>query len=205
MSCKSEGEAVKPIIFSTEMTRAITDSIKTQTRRVLKPQPVGKVERDSEGSFGDVSHGGVELIEPYCKPGDVLYVRETWGVGGEMIDGGIIYKADYHGKDSTPPFVGNKKWRSSIHMPRAAARIFLKVTDIRVERLLDMSEGDGIKEGFPKVLDPGANTGGNGGVFDWFHALWDKLHAKRPEFQWDKSPWVWVITFERIEKPEAKL
>jgi hypothetical protein len=148
---------------------------------------------DATGNYGEDYGGGVTWLKPPYKPGEVLYVRETWAVSG----GVIIYKAD-------PVFTNCKSWytawiwRPSIHMPREAARIFLKVTSVRVERLKDITEADAHAEGAmfpfcPITVDYCTDSIG------WFGALWNELNAKKPEYLWGESPWVWVIGFERTE------
>lgn len=140
---------MKPILFNTEMVRAILEDRKTVTRRVMKPQPRaiyydGKV-YDDDGLYvvAENQNGGVEQIELPYRPGDILYVRETWAVWsptyGTIPE--IIYKADGYSQSH------KMKWRPSIHMPREAARIFLRVTDVRVERLQDITDDGAIQEG----------------------------------------------------------
>lgn len=201
-----------PIIFSAPMVRAILEGKKTQTRRIVKPQPdriIGKYPAIDD--FGDL-----EAIRcPYGQPGDRLWVRETWAyVDNSEFDepNYYDYKADsgakYPGqwpeeftRDEVPE---NVRWRPSIHMPRAASRILLEVADVRVERLQEISEQDAIEEGVELVasgpvlgdfyrhyadpergLDPQSS----------FETLWQSLHG--PE-SWDANPWVWVITFKRL-------
>ena len=131
---------MKPILFNTQMVHAILDGRKTQTRRIVKPQPQsysfdGRVYVFNEG----------ELPKPQYQPGDILYVRETWAENTIPHSGnyaGIEYRADYYG--GREPIL---RWRPSIHMPREAARIFLRVTDVRVERLQHITRADAISEG----------------------------------------------------------
>ena len=192
---------VKPILFNTEMVRAILDGRKTQTRRIVKPQPTNP-RHNNVGWIGwDDGHG--YRIKPPCEIGDVLWVRETWQ---------YAYTYDYYDKaieetgryvyfaDDTMPFnywidtdSGEHKdqmpWRPSIHMPREAARIFLRVTDVRVERLQDIDDDGVVAEG----LEIGAQ----------FDELWNRTVKKsdRAKLGWENNPWVWVIEFERCEKP----
>ena len=189
---------MKPILFNTEMVRAILDGRKTCTRRAVKPQPKRPyiMEKAPNGRFYQCLETGEGMdfeYKPPCHPGDVLYVRETWGentIPHSENFGGIEYRADYYG-GSEPAL----KWRPSIHMPKEAARIFLRVTDVRVERLQDIdgvgqrAEGAESKHGF------GATRGA-------FMALWNstiKLED-RDRYSWGANPWVWVIEFERCEK-----
>lgn len=152
---------MKPILFNTEMVRAILDNRKTVTRRVVKPQPTEQEENPQKVTSGnwyfdipDRHFGGVRAgVGPYrppYKPGDILYVRETWAYpsGIEIKNGAApqmyLYKADVF-----QPAAWDK-WRPSIHMPRKAARIFLRVTDVRAERLQDITpeqiDAEGCKE-----------------------------------------------------------
>jgi len=194
---------MKPIIFSTTMVQAILEGRKTQTRRVIKPQPL------DEFKFC-VNTGGVPTIMlPYSCivsriwRSDILYVREKWttecGMLTNALDGKKIhYCADC--KEDTTGLFRPCKWkkRPSIHMPREAARIFLRVTDVSAERLHDMfndrkyppgPDNPVVKEGFTYGCD--------------FIATWMNLNDKRAggAYAYDKNPWVWVYTFERCEKP----
>ncbi len=156
---------MKPILFSTPMVQAILDGRKTMTRRIRKPL----------------------TLTPY-KPGDILWVRETWY---QHYDGSYAYRA------SAPENTG---WKPSIFMPHEAARIFLRVTDVRAERVQDITEEDAKAEGcMPTILDGVVFISAKGE----FHAIWDNLNAKRG-FGWDANPWVWVISFEQISEQEAK-
>ena len=195
---------MKPIIFSTPMVQAILDGRKTQTRRVIIPQPDRFFEvDDTPGNFHiyDVEWG-LGRIYPKYQVGDILWVRETWAT----VSSGIIeYKATY-----IDPYTGSTEidhigkkitWRPSIHMPREAARIFLKVTNIRVERLQEITEEYAIAEGMSKTLVDGVvfiSAKGN------FHVFWDSLNIKRG-YGWDTNPWVWVVEFEHMSKGEALL
>jgi len=149
---------MKPILFNTEMVEAILNGRKTMTRRVIK-FPKGTTGRLPSNGFFNASPylfypGGIK--RPRYKVGDVLYVRETWCTDEDIADvfeenliHGFYYRADNTDMD----WVNDKeivKWRPSIHMPKEAARIFLKVTNVRVERLQDISESDCVKEGCTK-------------------------------------------------------
>nr|DAW60715.1 MAG TPA: ASCH domain protein [Caudoviricetes sp.] len=221
--------SIKPILFNTEMVRAILDGRKTCTRRVIKPQPdekhtypLGFVNDSTEikdiGSFrfGMSEYGGlIQYAKPPYQPGDILYVRETWCKGLER----YIYRADY--SDTEKFYRDGKeiemKWHPSIHMPKEAARIWLKVTDVRVERLQEITEEQACMEGtdpwdeacyenngwHPTFSDP--DSGGDPNMIDGFHKLWNSTIKKSDldRYGWDASPWVWVIEFERCEKPEG--
>jgi hypothetical protein len=201
---------MKPIIFSTPMVQAILDGRKTQTRRVVKingcpiTSPKESLELTKEGliyhSFCSMS-GYYKLL---CQPGDILWVRETWAT----VSSGIIeYKATY-----IEPYTGSTEidhigkkitWRPSIHMPREAARIFLLVTNVRVERVQDITEEDAKAEGcHERLLNDGWKNIGKLTARDDFIMLWEYLNAKRG-YGWDTNPWVWVVKFERISKDEA--
>lgn len=203
---------MKPILFNTEMVRAILEGLKTVTRRVVKPQPPNAhdiLDFDEEDNSFDFLCGMIAdncFIDfaytakaPY-RPGDILYVRETWcdpsGTGWP-----VLYKADmpmHWDADDTETGIAvdlkstDYKWRPSIHMPREAARIFLRVTDLRVERVQDIDD-DG-------VVAEGLNIG------DPFDELWNSTikPADRDLYGWDANPWVWVIEFERIYGEEAQ-
>lgn len=206
--------AIKPILFNTEMVRANLDGRKSCTRRLVKGfvpdnaiwgytafTPKGYI--SCRGTFAD-GYGEKFFKLPY-QPGDILYVRETWHKGLER----YMYRADY---SDTEKFYRNgkeieMKWKPSIHMPKEAARIWLKVTDVRVERLQEITEVGIQKEGVE--VDPKECAG----KFDFiselfllFQRLWDSTIKKsdRDRYGWNASPWVWVIEFERCEKPEEK-
>lgn len=189
--------AIKPILFNTEMVRAILEGRKTVTRRVIKPQPDSDYEavkgmyRDGKGKLCAVFHSSEDIksVYPNCDRGDILYVRETWT---PVPDGSYIYKASVECPDA---WCGT--WRPSIHMPREAARIFLRVTGVHVERLQELSLKDAEREG----IDPREP------MFTKFVEVWNKTVQKHPNkfkrypYQWDENPWVWVIEFERCDRP----
>ncbi|MCI9543552.1 MAG: hypothetical protein HFE93_05060 [Acutalibacter muris] len=191
---------MKPILFNTEMVRAILDDRKTVTRRVVKKSTVDKFVLSQDGRLlgnfnADCPEWGTyPTIDdaPYC-PGDILYVRETWCQPAAHT---FWYKAD------SP--VQNVLWRPSIHMPREAARIFLRVTDVRVERLQDISPSQCVAEG----ADDGTAFREIGGEFvrGMFNDLWNSTikPADCAIYGWDANPWVWVIEFERISREEAE-
>lgn len=207
---------VRPILFNGEMVRAILEGRKTVTRRVIK----GADESMYAGMCG-LGPGlfdrntGLRVKEPYYRLGDILYVRETWN--GDWCDH-YIYRAD-GGNAKTAGYSQEPKWSPSIHMPKKAARIWLKVTDVRVERLQDISVPDMIKEGVrafgcepclelnerckPQTSEDGF-CGAEDQAEDMFSDLWDSTTKKfdLAKYGWDANPWVWVIEFERCEKPE---
>ena len=232
--------AIKPILFNTEMVRAILDGRKSCTRRIVKPQweecPNCKYVHN-EYIYDNLAENvycarcGYPLVPerraPY-QPGDILYVRETWErfecwncEGDErgncpkepkksVLDktcGCYMYRA-------TDEISGDAKWHPSIHMPKEAARIWLKVTDVRVERLQDITPKDAENEGVGNLFyeDIGYNEKNYGTEVDseygiakeQFAWLWESTIKKSDidRYGWDVNPWVWVIEFERCEKPK---
>lgn len=226
--------SVKPILFNGEMVRAILNGRKTCTRRIVKPQQL-------VGLLPDKCKNGVPeeflkekklMFKPYCdmtdielintaykvpyKPGDVLYVRETWHKYLKRVGSGencrlqefFGYRASIaNSEDAEEP------WKPSIHMPKEAARIFLRVTNVRVERLQEMKDEDCEKEGLENfckkcsTLFSECDTCLNdGGIKEDFKELWDSTIKKSDlaTYGWDANPWVWVIEFERCEKPESE-
>ena len=209
--------AIKPILFNTEMVRAILDGRKDATRRIVKGfipddavwgytdfTPKGYI--SCRGTFADGY--GEKFFKLPCDPGDILYVRESvfQGVGRYLdVSGETVcvltnyfeYYADgLHEKDHWKDKYENT-WmhrRPSIHMPKEAARIWLKVTDVRVERLQDMTDDDAEAEG---CFDYTSTALG-------FPDVWDSTIKKSDldRYGWDANPWVWVIEFERCKKPE---
>lgn len=232
--------AIKPILFNTEMVRAILDGRKSCTRRVIKPQPDEKhtyplgfvtdsTEKKEVGCFGfgiDEYGGSIKYVKPPYQPGDILYVRETWQYlyeldGNEqIIEGTGKY---YYAATDTIPFdtyvdasgVTHERvpWHPSIRMPKEAARIWLKVTDVRVERLQDITpkgaESEGVGNLFYDDIGYGEKNYGTevdteyGIAKEQFAWLWESTIKKSDldRYGWDANPWVWVIEFERCEKP----
>ena len=214
----------KPILFNTEMVRAILEGRKTVTRRVIRPML-----RDDEYGFNvwynEVTNNHVvekydededsfyptRYVNPRYRKGDILYVRETWCKNGTK----YLYKA------GCPSLQNNMyiKWRPSIHMPKEVARIFLKVTDVRVERLQDITEEQAIKEGVEGIPCDCKNLDSYGscedcGNYGWleppvldFHYVWDHTIKKQDldHYGWQANPWVWVYEFERVECDEQYL
>lgn len=204
--------AIKPILFNTEMVKAILEGRKTQTRRTAFPNMElrefcnkeypngwwfnGRVFR----SFDDFLH---YTQRPKCKyqPGDILWVRETWSTHYDGIhdDLQLCYKADGIDLKSECLPGENNCWYPSIHMPKEAARIFLKVKNVRIEKLWEMDEVAAIAEGFedsPAVTDSPIQR---------FSELWDKTIKRDDlrEFGYHANPWVWVVEFERCDKPKG--
>lgn len=214
---------MKPILFNTEMVRAILDGRKTVTRRLVKPQPkfregeTGTPERcdDWHWCFKIDQYNNIYDfdLKPPCDPGDILYVRETWcdptGTGWP-----IVYKADmplHWDADQTehgePVDIAEAdfKWKPSIHMPKEYARIFLRVKDVRVERLQEIDEVQAQREGcYAGPIIIGSDLWAEARVS--FPALWDstiKSGTDREIYGWDANPWVWVIEFEKISRENA--
>ena len=198
--------AIKPILFNTEMVRAILDGRKTCTRRLIKPQPDKKhiyplgfvtdsTEKKEVGCFGFAANeygGSIQYVKPPYRyaPGDILYVRETW----KKAPNGYYYYEDWQRND----IADVTKWKPSIHMPKEAARIWLKVTDVRVERLQEITEEQAKLEGCNSGMLTGPCT-----ARGQFENLWNSTIKKSDldRYSWDANPWVWVIGFERCEKP----
>lgn len=211
-----------PILFSTPMVEAILEGRKTMTRRTLKKQPnengvsfMKNPPLDWEQVYKEqwkpwkieTEEGeSISLNCPYGQIGDVLWVRETWQPNSTPTGWPFHYKA----KNDTFNQPENEKWKPSIFMPKAACRIFLEITDVRVERLQDITEHDAVAEGVEKV----------GNIFLWtyknyllkssrydrqysalesFQTLWQSINGKD---SWEANPFVWVVEFKRIEKPE---
>ena len=230
--------SVKPILFNTEMVRAILDGRKTCTRRVIKPQPDEKhiyplgyvtdsTEKKNVGCFGfgiDEYSGSVQYAKQPYHPGDILYVRETWQcwrahryeatadirfrAGGDDVRlqfaNGSTDSIDRYDFDTFVHkwFSHNGEWKPSLFMPKEAARIWLKVTDVRVERLQEIASEqisrEGVEVEYPHVL--------NGEEKRYaFSTLWNSTIKKTDldRYGWDANPFVWVIEFERCEKPEV--
>ncbi len=195
-----ECEAIKPILFNTEMVRAILDGRKCCTRRVVK-FPVNRYTnnvpladkivlqelRCDKANFLEEPFFSFGMNLPY-QPCDILYVRETW----KKAPNGYYYYEDWQKDD----IADVTKWKPSIHMPKEAARIWLKVTDVRVERLQEMTDDDAEAEG---CFDYTSTALG-------FPDVWNSTIKKSDldRYGWNANPWVWVIEFEQCEKPKEE-
>ena len=227
--------SIKPILFNTDMVRGLLADRKTATRRVVKPRFRDSVFEIFQGQLCEASpdkpprdngdgtkthfvRAYVPCKAPY-RPGDILYVRETWCKYGELDAAEHIipetekyyYRAD--GENPTPfncflvqhpgwdEYREVPVWHPSIHMPREAARIFLRVTDVRVERLQAMSHEDAEQEGC------WCGEGGLAMPLDKFADVWDSTikPADCAIYGWAANPWVWVIEFERVSREEAAM
>lgn len=192
----------RPILMSAPMVRAILAGTKTQTRRVVKWPFAGQPKADELDNLGDMETlvvRGKYVRCPYGQPGDRLWVRETFAV---LDEGGgtkaTHYRADAGG-DARIDRVAGERWRPSIFMPRAACRLVLEISAVRVERLQDISEADAKAEGCRSadhatgrecILDPAM-----GSYRLHYRDLWNSLNAKRAP--WSSNPWVWVVEFRR--------
>ena len=203
---------IKPILFnkqiSTEMVRAILDGRKSCTRRICKDANEYTVP-DMEfynadrrtyavHNFADKEHTEqlsiAERTCPIC-PGDILYVRETW----KKAPNGYYYYEDWQRND----IADITKWKPSIHMPKEAARIWLKVTDVRVERLQEITPQGAWKEGARcSCLHPVPDCVGNKTAFI---SIWNRTikESDIDRYGWSVNPYVFVIEFERCEKPKG--
>lgn len=192
---------MKPILFNTEMVRAILDGRKTVTRRVVKPQPDQMAHFVTDNLLPETKEhgaGGVYLFSdstvthaPY-QPGDILYVRETWAEL-ETVHG-VPYWA-YKANDQTLHHSSGEnfeRWHPSIHMPKEAARIFLRVKDVRIEELQWCGCLEAKEEGCSCCSQ--------------FIRLWNNTIKKSDldRYGWNANPWVWVIEFERINREDVQ-
>ena len=210
-----------PILFSTPMVQAILEERKTMTRRevnfpqvwpdLLEDLHAKLVVKDKE-VFDLKGEHRFDLRDRFGKPGDVLWVRETWATNWELDNvspSKLPYDAPFYYLVNSEKG-GEGRMRPSIHMPKAACRIFLEVVSVRVERLQDISDQDAISEGIEVI---GLNAAevpfykdywgqSPGGMYphprNSFKSLWWKINGAE---SWDANPWVWVVEFKKIEKP----
>jgi hypothetical protein len=204
---------MKPIIFSTPMARAVLEGKKNMTRRVINWRAGRVTFLPHTDPYNDKNviikgfsfnpkkdYGHAFNVAAHYKAGDILWVREAFA---KTEDGKYIYRAD-------PIFDGTDKggfawsWNPSIHIPKEAARLFLEVKNVRVERVQDISERDVVREGITILSfvrpDEKTKLKFRGGTFiTEFKHHWDSLNAKRG-YSWENNPWVWVIEFMRTEK-----
>lgn len=193
----------RPILFSGPLVRALLAGTKTQTRRLMKPQPEEGAHMAPEmGAALHEDHWGNPIAAhacPYGKVGDRLWVRETWGfdsqvradfkpalgrydLSGMDLRERIVFRADESGREVP-------RWRPAIHMPRWASRITLEVTEVRSQRLQDISEEDAKAEG---ITGPYHYSSARAA----FECVWDTINGKRAS--WESNPFVWAISFRRI-------
>lgn len=204
-----------PILFNTPMVQAILDMRKTQTRRIIKPQPVWMADPNIPFKTSDANPKGI--IKSSYQIRDMLYVRETWqsffpeevtenhqqgpksfsGIPAESAKGHYMYF--YYKADGE---IENALWRPSIHMPKEAARIWLEVTDVRAERVQEITDEDAMAEGIESLYGAWRDYKEVG---TWhtsprasFSTLWDSIYQKQGH-GWGANPWVWVYEFKRLE------
>lgn len=192
-----------PILFSAPMVRGILENRKTQTRRIVKPQPeqFGSMIRMEVKGHGITANPSLANVWggvcPYGQPGDRLWVRETFYCDDFRYPRGPVeemrklmyYRADVPSgrfEDADEWGEPGSHWKSSIHMPRWASRITLEITDVRVQRLQDISEDDAIAEGCQR------NDGPRGAPIGQFRELWNSINGN-----WDANTWVWCVSFRR--------
>lgn len=199
----------RPILYTPENVRKILDGMKTQTRRVVKPQPYvndslgGRLigHRNLGGEFAEDIFGvcAAKLIKcPYGQPEDQLWVREAWSPVGDTHRRDhpgfhVRYKAD---KAQAVGAYGCTRWYPSIHMPRWACRLVLEITAVRVERLQGISNDDAIAEGCNPDHDDHL-THHVACAVEAYERLWDSINGKT--HPWKSNPWVWAITFKRVD------
>ncbi|WP_425503139.1 hypothetical protein [Phytobacter ursingii] len=204
----------RPMIFNAEMVRAILDGRKTQTRRIMKVQPESSelglsriidssVAKEvgmyfwSQADACGVKRRSKPFPCPFGAVGERIWVRETWSEAGASAPELKLYRANYPEHvpshyENVPP-VDEIRWTPSIHMPRWASRITLEITGVRVERLNSISNESARAEGYPADREA---DGGDSDPWLWFRDLWDGIY---PEQSFKHNPWVWVITFQRVE------
>ena len=197
----------RPILFSGPMVRAILEGRKTQTRRPIKVDDIYTTVDDTDGKpfawQSDECGDWYEMPCPFGKPGDLLWVRETWqmfrvyedtwngGYEADLWDGPIPRERPNHAWVTyAADDPGGRPWRPSIHMPRWASRITLRITNIRIERLCDISVDGAFAEGVEAAID----HDGPMCYLAEFQRLWDAMHSKRG-LRWNANPWVWVMEF----------
>ena len=226
--------AIKPILFNTEMVRAILDGRKSCTRRLVKPQPDEKhtyplgfvtdsTEKKEVGCFGfgiGEYGGSIQYAKPQYHTDDVLYIRETW----TEECGKYYYRADYDsdyldpcetlsggypascrnhpGCDGCMATSTRIHWHPSIHMPKEAARIWLRVTDVRVERLQEITAESALTEGADKYIHANGTLNEDQTITS-FIGIWNSTikESDLDRYGWDANPYVWVLSFERCAKP----
>lgn len=195
----------RPILFSGPMVRAILEGRKTETRRIVRTgsyphagiawwEPAVEPGNEGRWSAKDGLGGIFHIPCPYGQPGDLLWARETWAEfyassRGDRHEAGVCYAADGGVRRD-----GQHAWRPSIHMPRWASRLTLRVLDVRVERLQEITAKGVCAEGIELIDMPRAPIASAFGTLGRFARAWDAINGKRAA--WESNPWVWVIRFE---------
>ena len=189
----------RPILFSAPMVRALLDGRKTQTRRIVKPQPTFAGFTESEAG-----HQVKVMLEigavrgTYGQPGDRLWVRETYSEF-DTNHGKVVW---YRAESDDPDYWHGMKWTPSIFMPKRLSRITLEIVNVRVERLQDISEADAMAEGIMAAGDDNGFQSDKDGrhyfgdPVNSYAALWESINGPG---SWDANPWVWVIEFSRVQ------
>lgn len=206
--------AIKGELFSTDMVKAFLEGRKSRTSRPIKPQPCKESEKfecwfEKSARFGNEKSAAVCSRKPKYQPGDIMYVRETWcqlwdlDGNDHVIEGTEKYYYRADGENPTPynSFYSNRAdkwkefpiWTPSIHMPREAARLFFRVTDVKVQNITDMTEQDAVEDGF--IADP-LPTGLSYPALSNFKDFWHAQYGT-------ESPWMWVYSLNKISREDA--
>lgn len=218
--------SIKPILFNTETVQAILDGRKSCTRRIVKPQQfVGMLPDKCKNKVPEEFLKEKKfMFKPYCdmtdielintaykapyQLGDILYVRETWHKYNKRVgEGKSCHMEEFYGYKASVANSedANEPWKPSIHMPKEAARIWLKVTDVRAERLQEITAESALLEGTDKYIHLNGKFDKNA-ILTSFMGIWNST-IKKSDFDrygWDTNPYVWVIEFERCEKPKEE-
>jgi len=213
---------VKGIMFKPDMIKAIVEGRKTQTRRVIKPQPPSDAidvfgwfapeiqsNKAPEGLWMEDKNGLKFLQKPRYQVGEVVYIKETLYRHPYLDEAGYML-------DQTPVFINQTigdclKWRwqkdilTGMFMPQEAARYFIRITDVRAERLQEISLADIYAEGCPLekatvFTDPESGYQLKSDAYEWFNDIWNSIN--KPPYDWNNNPWVWVYSFERLNNAE---
>ncbi|MGA4742422.1 hypothetical protein ACPC5Q_03530 [Acinetobacter junii] len=200
----------RPILFSTPMVQAILSGQKTQTRRIVNKAPTTEINHRlialNNGWNWQVDQQGIvptmhreidnPMVCPFGQVGDRLWVRETFA-SGLCTKSGYAYRATHKAEDLEEGWFETIKWTPSIHMPRTACRLILEITNIRIERLNDITSEDAKAEGFDYSTHPSAIEMGYAiGAKTNFRVTWEQIYGQN---EWNKNPWVWVVEFKVIQ------
>lgn len=218
--------SIKPILFNTETVQAILDGRKSCTRRIVKPQQfVGMLPDKCKNKVPEEFLKEKKfMFKPYCdmtdielintaykapyQLGDILYDRETWHKYNKRVgEGKSCHMEEFYGYKASVANSedANEPWKPSIHMPKEAARIWLKVTDVRAERLQEITAESALLEGTDKYIHLNGKFDKNA-ILTSFMGIWNSTIKKSDldRYGWDANPYVWVIEFERCEKPKEE-